>query len=119
MDGFGDMGRLDVVRVFQVGNRAADFQNSIISASRQTETRHGPFQHRLAFRINAAMTANQAWSHSCVREDPFGRQSFMLTRASSDYPLANGGRIFSFRRRVAGEFAKAHRGDVNMDVDAV
>ncbi len=66
MDRFGDVVRLDLVAVFEVGDRAADFQDPIVGARGQAQTRHGAFQHRFAFRINPAIAADQTRRHGGV-----------------------------------------------------
>jgi hypothetical protein len=42
-----------------------------------------------------------------------------LAVAGFDHALADGGRVFRVGRRVASQIAKAHGGDVNVDVDAI
>src|SRR5258707_1267375 len=66
MNSFRDMSGLDFLRIFEIGNSAADFQDSIVGASRQPQTRHSPFEHGLAFGINAAVPANQSRGHGRV-----------------------------------------------------
>src|SRR6266404_5271823 len=91
MDRFGDVVRLDLVGIFEVGDRAADFQDPIVGARGQAQTRHGAFQHRFALRINPAVAANQTGRHCGVRKDSIGCQPRPLSLPRFDYTLANAG----------------------------
>ncbi len=87
MNSFRDMSGSDVIRIVQIGNRAADLQNSIVSARRQSQSGHGAFQHRFTLRINATGFANQTRRHRGVCENSLAGKSLALSLASIDYSL--------------------------------
>src|SRR5258707_5460393 len=66
MDGFGDVIRLNLVGVFEVGDRAADFQDAIVGTGGQSQAQHGELQHRFALRIYPAVASNQARRHGGI-----------------------------------------------------
>src|SRR5713226_4583389 len=91
MDGFGDVSGLNLSRVFEVGDGAADFQDAIVDARGQAQARHRAFQHRFAFRINPAVAPTQTGRHRGVRVDSFGGQARVLVVLRVDDTLGNAG----------------------------
>src|SRR5437588_9842531 len=89
--GFGNVGGFDFVGIFEISNRAADFQDAIIGSRGETQTSHGAFQHRFAFTIDATVTANPTRRHRRIREDSLGGESLALPLARFDDALANRG----------------------------
>ncbi len=94
MYGFGYVRGLNFVRIFEIGNGPADFQNSIVSARGKSQASHRTFQHAFTFGIDAAMTSNQPRGHRGVCKDPVARETFTLARAGPDNAPANCRRIF-------------------------
>src|SRR5260370_36580437 len=86
---FGDVGGLDLGRVFEIGDSPADLENAIVSPRGKAKAIHRALEHRLAFTIDAAKTANQSRRHCRIREKSFRSEAFALTFASIDNSAAN------------------------------
>ena len=88
MDCFCNVGGFDFVEVFEISDRAADFQNAIVGPCGETQTRHSTFQHRLAFGVGATVTTDQTRRHRRSREDSLGGESLALPFARFDNVIA-------------------------------
>ena len=73
---FGYVRGLNFVRIFEVGDGPADFQNPIVSPRRKTQACHRALQHAFTLGINAAMTSNQPRCHRSVCKDSVARETF-------------------------------------------
>src|SRR2546427_3231257 len=89
VDGFGNVSGIDFVGIFEVSDRAADFQNAIVGSRGETQTGHGAFQHRLAFGVNATVKTNQTRRHCGIRENSLCGESLALPLARFDNALSN------------------------------
>jgi hypothetical protein len=118
LDGFGDVFAGDVFTPGKIGNRAGDFQDSIVGARAQFEVSHGEFQQFHGVGIDGAMALEFAAAHAGVAGELwFGGEARMLALPGGHDAFANlrGG----FAGALAGDFAKLHLRHFNVEINAV
>src|SRR5205085_5171218 len=108
-----------VGHAFEVGNGARDLQDAVVRARAQALLHHGALQQALAFGREVAEGADLARTHLRIRVNTLarGREAVELRLACAHHALQYLRR--AFRRRSATQLFVIHRGNVNVDINAV
>src|SRR5258705_8311156 len=113
------MGGTNLIKPIEVGYRAADLQDPIVSPCRQPQPSHRALEHLLAFGINPAVSPNHARGHRGIGKDLFTRETFKLALARVNYSTANSCRTVSLRRGISSKLAKLYCRHIDMNVDTI
>src|SRR5215467_7826959 len=118
LNGFGYMDWVDSFRTGQIGNCSGDPQDAPMGASRQAQPGHGLFQQLLRCSVEPTIPLQEPRLQLgiCVNAVPGIASRLPVPGFKHSRPNAARG----FRSRtVIMKFAHRHRGDFDVDIDAV
>ena len=113
----GDVGGLDFFRAGEVGDGAADLQDSAVGAGAQAQFVDRGFEQSFRVIVHGTITLDISGAHLGVGVDVSFLKPLQLNRPRVIDPLANGFR--GFAGVAAGEVLIADRRHFDLDVDAV
>ena len=117
-DGFGQVGGLDRLAAFQVGNGAGYLQDAVVGAGREVKARPGAFQQGEATRIRACVEGSQFAVHLCVAVDAgYLGVALLLQLAGTYHAFADNDAWFA--GADVGHLFEGDRRYFNLQVDAV
>lgn len=112
LDCLGKVFRADPLRLIEVGDRAGDFQNAVVSARGQAEAADRHFESPLAGVVESAQRAQPA-----NRDLRVVISAALLNGAGTFHPMPDFGRGFAFV--FPAQLAIWNRGDLDMKVDSI
>src|SRR6185437_2035874 len=96
LNGFSEMGDGELLGGFEVGDRAGDLENAVVSAGRESLLLHGTLEQAFGVCTQLAVGADLARGHLRVRVDLFAvlLEALTLALAGSHHAGANLRRAF-------------------------
>ena len=115
LDRFGDVGGFDVFHAGEIGNGAADFQDSTISSRAQAEFVDRGLQQSLCILFHRAVAADFPGAHLGVRVQLGFLEALQLQHARGVDALADDVRAFAGVFRGQLLIAQSRHFDLNVD----
>ena len=117
-DGFGQVGGLDGLAAFQVGNGAGYLEDTVVGAGREVEACHGAFQQGEAALIGTGVEGEQTAGHLCIAVDSgYLGVALLLHLSGTDHAFADDGARFA--GAYISHLFERDGGYFNLQVDAV
>lgn len=117
-DGFGQVGGLDVLAAFEVGDGARYFQDAVVGAGREVETVHGVLQQSQAAVVGTGVERKQAAVHLGIAIDAGdGGVALFLNLTGAYHPFANDGA--GLAGAGVGHLFEGYGDDFDLQVDTV
>ena len=117
LDGFGDMGRGDLVLSGQIRDRPADLQNPVISAGAKSQSRHGGFQELLGLGADLAEFLDLFRPHLGIGTEPLSLEPLELPRPGTADSFSDPLRALAFCPRY--NIPELDLWHLDLDIDAV